>query len=161
LVSIGLDRGKDAPIGEKVQAGEWVCRYVAVNWYRAGWSVAEENFPNSPKIMNKRMQSGRGWESAASRKTFPQRRKKPGEVGLANEVRPGLGTRAKASRAKETKAGSKAKPAKTVRYDKEPLGRVAPLPPAKPRRAPREQAPDSFAHELEHDTGVSGHASGD
>jgi hypothetical protein len=98
-------------------------------------------------------------ESAASIETFPKRRKKPGEVGLANEVRPGLGTRAKTGQSKGSKAGTKS--AGLVRYDKEPLGRVAPLPPAKPRRAPREQAPDSLAHELERDTGVSGHTSGD
>jgi hypothetical protein len=111
--------------------------------------------------MKKRAQPGRARESAASRETFPKRRKKPGEVGLANEVRPGLGTRAKTGPSKDTKAGSKTRSSGSVRYDKEPLGRVAPLPPLKPRRAPREQASDSFAHEMERDTGVSGHSSGD
>ena len=33
-------------------------------------------------------------ELPGSRETFPERTKKPGEAGLANEARPGLGTRA-------------------------------------------------------------------
>src|SRR5688572_21137583 len=33
-------------------------------------------------------------ESPESRETFPHRTDKPGQVGLANEARPGLGTRA-------------------------------------------------------------------
>src|SRR4051812_37492978 len=33
-------------------------------------------------------------ESQASRQSFPERTKRPGSVGLANEARPGLGTRA-------------------------------------------------------------------
>lgn len=109
----------------------------------------------------RRPQTGGAGESAASKATFPKRRKKPGEVGLANELRPGLGTRAKTGQAKVAKLGSKTKSAGSVRYDKEPLGRVAPLPRSKAWREPREQASDSFAHELERDTGVSGHAGGD
>ena len=83
-----------------------------------------------------------------------ERTKKPGEVGLANEARPGLGTRAKTKRGKITKRAA-------TPHDAEPLGRDAPLPPAKPRPAPREQASDSMAREQERDTGVSGHMSGD
>jgi hypothetical protein len=145
------------------------------------------------KATEKRAQSGRDWherrleatryqdwpqvggapESAGSKKTFPLRTKKPGEVGLANEARPGLGTRGKktshpAGRSSEAskpaakaKAKRAAKKTKTPAHDAEPLGRVAPLPPSRPQPAPREQPPDSLAHEQERDTGVSGHMGGD
>jgi hypothetical protein len=66
-----------------------------------------------------------------------RRTERPGRVGLANEVRPGLGTRA------DTKKRSK----RGGHY-------------AKRRPAPREQAPDSMAHELERSTAMSGQSSG-
>lgn len=100
-----------------------------------------------------------------ARKTA-QRTKKPGDVGLANEQRPGLGTRAKKTSQPKSKTAKKTparKPAKSkrTRHDHEPLGRDAPLPPAKPRSAPREDPSDTFAREQERDTGVSGHMGGD
>ena len=99
--------------------------------------------------MKKRAQTTR--ESPPSRETFPKRTRRPGEVGLANELRPGLGTRRKAAPSKTSGVKRKTK------TDREPLGRVAPLPPSKPREEPA----DTFAHELEHDTGVSGHLGAD
>ena len=93
-----------------------------------------------------------------------QRTKLPGDAGLANEQRPGLGTRAKKTpQAKPAKKTAARKPAKSKRTpsDREPLGRDAPLPPAKPRSAPRENPSDTFSREQERDTGVSGHMSGD
>jgi hypothetical protein len=90
-------------------------------------------------------------ETPGSRATFPQRTRKPREVGLANEVRPGLGSRAYYADPspipdkppKEAKSGSK--PQATPRAYEEP------------RPEPREQPPDSMAHEEERSTGVSGH----
>ena len=90
-------------------------------------------------------------ESRESRETFPERTRKPGSVGLANEARPGLGTRSDdpdpqsvpAEPPKE--ARSKSKPKATKRGYEEP------------RPEPREQAPDTMAHEQERSTGVSGH----
>lgn len=76
--------------------------------------------------------------------------KKPGQVGLANEARPGLGTRAddpQPAAASETpeEAESLTKPRATrLGYEE-------------PRPEPREQDPNSFAHEEERSTGVSGH----
>lgn len=92
-----------------------------------------------------------------------QRTKLPGDVGLANEQRPGLGTRAKKTpQAKPAKKTSARKPkSKRTPHDHDPLGRDAPLPPAKPRPAPREDPSDTFAREQERDTGVSGHMGGD
>lgn len=90
-------------------------------------------------------------ESRPSRETFPRRTERPGEAGLANEARPGLGSRGESPPAK--KAKSSAGPA----HDRDPLGRDKPI----VRPAPREQKPDSMARELERDTGVSGHAAGD
>src|SRR4051812_18072030 len=52
---------------------------------------------NTPKAKNKTVRSGQHPgepESPATLATFPQRTKRPGQVGLANEARPGLGTRA-------------------------------------------------------------------
>jgi hypothetical protein len=93
-------------------------------------------------------------ESEPSRETFPERTKKPGDVGLANEARPGLGTRsteadpaaAPTKAPKEAKSNSKPKATK-FGYEK-------------PRPAPRDQPPDTMAHEQERSTGMSGQSSG-
>ena len=85
--------------------------------------------------------------------TFPDRRKLPGNLGLANEARPGLGTRPSDADAAAARAvrpidpsGKRAKPRITTHTYEEP------------RPEPREQSPDSFAHEEERSTGVSGHS---
>jgi hypothetical protein len=88
-------------------------------------------------------------ESPQSKETFPKRTERPGDAGLANEVRPGLGTRGAATAAPQNKSAP--------HEDHEPLGRNAPLPP----REPREQKPNSLAREQERDTGVSGHSGAD
>ena len=93
-------------------------------------------------------------ESPQSNETFPERTKKPGAAGLANEARPGLGTRAKdpdpaAVPVKAPKeAKSKSKPRASKRgYEK-------------PRPEPREQPPNTMAHEQERSTGMSGQSGG-
>lgn len=72
--------------------------------------------------------------------------------GLANEARPGLGTRnadpKPASKAKLPPAKSGQKPEATPRGYEEP------------RPEPREQPPDSRAHDEERSTGISGQSSG-
>lgn len=82
-------------------------------------------------------------ESPQSKKTFSRRTARPGEVGLANETRPGLGTRGRKM---------KSPPKKTVGQDADPLGRNAPLIP----REPREQKAGSLGAELERATVASG-----
>jgi hypothetical protein len=89
-------------------------------------------------------------ESQGSKNTFPKRTKRPGEAGLANEARPGLGSRGRLDQTAGDKKSS------NTPHDTEPQGRNAVLPP----RQPREQPSDSLAHELERDTGVSGQSSG-
>lgn len=84
-------------------------------------------------------------ESQESKETFPQRTAPPGEAGLANEARPGLGSRGPS----EPGAPASGKP---VPQDAEPQGRNAPLPP----RQPREQKSHSIAAEEERDTSASG-----
>ena len=80
-----------------------------------------------------------------------QRAKKPGNGGLANEPRPGLGSR-----------GDYADPA-PIPTEPLPEAKSASKPEAtkhgyeEPRPEPREQPPDSLAHEQERSTGVSGH----
>ena len=69
-----------------------------------------------------------------------QRQRRPGEAGLANEARPGLGTRAAE---KETSAAAESDQAAPVR---------------RPPR--REQDSASLAQEMQRSTGVSGHSSG-
>lgn len=74
--------------------------------------------------------------------------------GLANEARPGLGTR-------NDDPNPQAKPKSTP-----PEPKTGQKPKAtrrgyeEPRPAPREQAPDSLAHEQERSTGMSGQSSG-
>jgi hypothetical protein len=92
-------------------------------------------------------------ESAASRETFPQRTRKPGSAGLANEARPGLGTRGSES---EDAAARAAQPLDSSEQGSEP--HVTTRSYEEPRPEPREQSPDSFAHEEERSTGVSGHS---
>ncbi len=96
-------------------------------------------------------------ESEESRKTFPKRQQKPGEVGLANEARPGLGTRA--DDADPANADDKpATPAKSATDSGQPKATRYGY--EEPRPAPREQPPDSLAHEQERSTGASGQSSG-
>jgi hypothetical protein len=99
-------------------------------------------------------------ESPQSKETFAQREKRPGEVGLANEARPGLGTRADDSEeavAVNVASGSRSKrrPRKTVDDNSQP--RATPYAYEEPRPEPREQAADSLAHQQERSTAASGH----
>jgi hypothetical protein len=80
-----------------------------------------------------------------------ERTKKPGRVGLANEARPGLGTRADAGEDKDEDA--QANPPQ----DASSPPRATPHGYEEPRPEPREQPADSMAHEQERSTGVSGH----
>ncbi len=114
------------------------------------------NRENTPEDSEKK-RPGRP-ESRPSRETFPRRTDPPGTVGLANETRPGLGTRRD-----EPFPGESEKPVEK-RTEKEETPTVAqrqrssrepndkPLP-----RDPQEQRPDTWAHEAERSTGVSGH----
>jgi hypothetical protein len=84
--------------------------------------------------------------------TFPERTKRPGHVGLANEARPGLGTRAHGD---DTPAGF-------VEIDVADVEGLQSVPPRAPetKHEPVEQDADSMAQELQRDTGVSGHSGG-
>lgn len=96
-------------------------------------------------------------ESRQSNETFPRRTAPPGSVGLANESRPGLGGRQKQpfpgapeEQAKPADpATAKGNVAQRQRSSREPNDQ--PLP-----REPREQRPDTWAHEAERSTGASG-----
>jgi hypothetical protein len=99
-------------------------------------------------------------ESPASNETFLRRVDPPGKAGLANETRPGIGTRAdepfpgepgpeKSDRGTEgTTLGNVAKRQHSGR---EPNDKALP-------REAQEQRPDSWAQEAERSTGVSGHS---
>ncbi len=97
------------------------------------------NSPDSPREPERRIPP-REKPAQPGNQRAAQRRRRPGEVGLANEARPGLGTRA---------AGREAGA---------PAGGAA-IPPVR-RPAPREQDSDSLAQEMQRSTGVSGHTSG-
>lgn len=105
---------------------------------------SEAQTENTAQPPNKRGSLPESW---ALREIFPE----AGEEGLANEPRPGLGTRSRTIRPKQGGA---------TPHDAEPLGRAEPLPPATSELEPREQSPDSLEHEQERDTGVSGQSSG-
>lgn len=97
---------------------------------------------------------GNAKKATKSRKAAPRQKRKTGAVGLANEPRPGLGTRRNDTdpiRALEDVADDSAgnsQPKATKRAYEEP------------RPDPREQASDSRAHDEERSTGVSGQSSG-
>lgn len=100
-------------------------------------------------------------ESRQTKETFSRRTRPPGEVGLANETRPGLGTRHDEPFPGEPSTAQPAPPPAKAEGDTvaqhqhsgvEPNDK--PLP-----REPQEQASDSWAHEAERSTGVSGHTS--
>ena len=93
-------------------------------------------------------------ESPQSRETFPERTKKPGQVGLANEARPGLGTRADEA----DPAAAPEKAPKEAKSNTKP--RATKLGYEEPRPAPREQPPNTMAHEQERSTGMSGQSGG-
>jgi hypothetical protein len=110
---------------------------------------------NKPRKENKVARSGQhpgASESPESIETFPERTKRPGEVGLANESRPGLGTRSRDER----------KAAQPPFHAKNNVGEAESgiQPPPTRRPEPEEQDPNSRQHELERDTGVSGHSGG-
>ena len=90
-------------------------------------------------------------ETPGSRATFPKRTRKPGDVGLADEVRPGLGSRAFYADPSPIPEGPPEEATSTAKPEATPRGYEEPPP------EPREQPPDSMAHEQQRSTGVSGH----
>lgn len=97
-------------------------------------------------------------ESEESRETFPKRERRPGEVGLANEARPGLGTRSEEEQVRNNPAVVP-KRAKSAPVDPN-APKATPYGYEEPRPEPREQPSDSPEHEAERSTGVSGHMGG-
>jgi hypothetical protein len=92
-------------------------------------------------------------ESSESPETVSERTKPPGAAGLANEARPGLGTRA------SEPAPESPKPVRTVdKSGKESAPRITRNSYEEPRPDPREQPSDSLEHDEERSTGVSGHS---
>lgn len=91
--------------------------------------------------------------STEPEETFPQNRPQPASTGLANEARPGLGARASGHDHERTRV------VEIDVADVEGLQSVVPRPP-ETRRDPVEQDSDSLAHQLERETGVSGHSGG-
>ena len=95
-------------------------------------------------------------ERAAARDAVGERERRPGDAGLANEARPGFGTRAneeEVNPAPRRPRGrglrgpvSQSGAPKATRYGYE-----------EPRPEPREQASDSLAHDQERSTAASGH----
>lgn len=94
-------------------------------------------------------------ETEESRKTFPKRQQKPGAAGLANEARPGLGTRADDPDPSSNQDGPDQSDS-----DADSKPKATPRGYEEPRPEPREQPPDSWAHEQERSTGASGQSSG-
>jgi hypothetical protein len=114
---------------------------------------------NNPKPLRKTAPSGQppgAKESPESIKALPLRAKKPGQVGLANETRPGLGTRAYGNSSEEPSVSEEQPPTEN-RANKRPA--KVPKPPIE-RGERSEQDPTSLAQEQQRSTGVSGHAGG-
>jgi hypothetical protein len=89
--------------------------------------------------------------SAKARKAVSNRQKKPGHAGLANESRPGLGTRnddpdpAHMPEGQTAEGKQHGRPKATMHGYEEP------------RPEPREQTDDPLTRDEERSTGVSGH----
>lgn len=95
-------------------------------------------------------------ESRESIDTSPLRTKRPGQVGLANEARPGLGTRStEADPSRTALEAEKAENAELTSAAKD--NSAVPHPPEE-RPAPSEQNADSLEQQQQRSTGVSGHA---
>lgn len=104
---------------------------------------------------NRKAVTGRP-ESPASRETFAQREKKPGHVGLANEARPGLGSRGDEDARRNDPAAERERVDRPlVKQGGKP--KATPYGYSEPTPEPREQSPNSLAHEEERSTGASGH----
>lgn len=95
----------------------------------------------------------RGDERAQHVDAFEKRQERPGDAGLANEARPGLGTRA-------DEAEPKPAPGAHRPDRREPRAPEAAKKFQPPRPDPQEQGADSLAQEEQRSTGVSGHSSG-
>jgi hypothetical protein len=122
------------------------------DWHERRIEDEREKTGAHPRKQQEGTNSGGQPESAASRNTFPKRTAKPGDTGLANEARPGLGSRA--DDADPAEAPDVSAPRKKDRSKPEATPRGY----EEPRPEPREQSPDSLAHEQERSTGVSGHS---
>lgn len=95
----------------------------------------------------------KGNERAQHVDAFQKRKKRLGQAGLANEARPGLGTRADEGVTKREEGTALKQPGK-------PRAPAAARNYREPAPAPQEQRPDTMAHELERSTGMSGQSSG-
>lgn len=87
----------------------------------------------------------------SGRQRSEQRGQRPGEAGLANEARPGLGSRAESH--PHATPGKKIDPAAIKRAASDQGQTTA-------RPEPREQRSDSYEQELQRSTGASGMSSG-
>jgi hypothetical protein len=113
--------------------------------------IEELRNPTPAKAKPKARKRGPGKpESPESKETFPHRTEKPGGAGLANEARPGLGTRA-------DNPDPAAAPAPDQNVSKSDPPQATPYAYEEPRPEPRDQPPDSRPHQEERSTGVSGH----
>ena len=86
--------------------------------------------------------------------TTPAGKPVPGrQAGLGNPLRPGLGTSTGNHGMENPRPG---RPAAAGEVEGSP--KATPHAYEEPRPEPREQPPDSFNHEIERSTGVSGHS---
>ena len=134
----------------------------ARKWSRQNEEQAPAMNPREEQsVRESQKRQGGAPESQQSRETFAQREKRPGETGLANEARPGLGTRSDSkSPTGESKPARPGDRGAVVQDDGLTPPKADPKKHQEPRPAPREQAPDSMAHELERSSGASGMSGG-
>jgi hypothetical protein len=110
------------------------------------------NNPSPEKPTAKPGQRPGAPRSPKSIETSPSQAKHRGQVGLANESRPGLGTREREDENENAEAvENNNSPDETLPDDNVPL-------PPKERPEPSEQDSDSLAQEQQRETGVSGHS---
>jgi hypothetical protein len=123
------------------------------NSRRFSRSKTAMNSPTSNNNLERSGQYPKAHDSADSVETFPLHSKHPGQVGLANEARPGLGSRTPWRE-------DEGEPLVEIDVaDVAGLQSVVPRPPER-RHEPAEQDSGSLAQQLERETGVSGHSGG-
>lgn len=136
-----------ADTSRRAAAEEWSRQNDEQRSTRAASQDPQEQSAAAPRTGQQRDESGQSGAQRAAQRTT-----RPGHAGLANEVRPGLGTRAE-TREDEGKDGASLK-APDVQRAASDGGQTTKRP------EPREQRSDSLAQEQQRSTGVSGMSSG-
>lgn len=124
----------------------------------------ERGQPQPPKDGDQRLGRKPDESNQSGQERAEQRITRPGETGLANENRPGLGTRGDPTANQQDKQGQGGAAQQSAKAGakgaKKGSPSVDPAAGKKPRPAPQEQNSNSLEQEEQRSTGMSGQSSG-